>query len=147
MANTTKKHPGGRPRKTIQNCLPENWKDIILEMSAKGCSHVEIRAHLCLMGGKFSHETWYALKDREQEFSDTIKIAGVLCQAWWERMGRNNITAQYFQTGLWYANMKNRFGWRDQQPEKSDEEIKERELEFVGMPKGEVNGRYKRFYN
>ena len=103
----------GRPCKTTENCLPEDWENVILEMSAEGCSDIEIRANLCLLGGSFSHQTWYALIEREQEFLDTIKKGKVLCQGWWENQGRTSLNKQFFKTGLWYANMKNRFGWRD----------------------------------
>ena len=103
----------GRPRKTVENCLPDNWKEVILARSAEGCSDVEIRAELCLLGGSFSHQTWYALEEREEEFFETIKKGKVLCQAWWEKQGRIALNDKVFQTGLWYANMKNRFMWRD----------------------------------
>ena len=105
----------GRPCKTVENCMPDNWKELILEMSAEGCSDVEIRAHLCLLGGKFCHNTWDALIEREEEFMNTIKKGKVLCQSWWEKEGRTSLNKQFFKTGLWYANMKNRFGWRDPQ--------------------------------
>jgi hypothetical protein len=103
----------GRPPKKLEDCLPKNWRDIILDMSAEGLSDVEIRAQLCLAGGKFNYDTWYALKDREKEFAETLQIGKLLCQAWWEKQSRISLSDQNFQTGNWYANMKNRFGWRD----------------------------------
>ncbi len=110
--------PGeGRPKKQLKDIgLPENWKDIILEESAKGCSDVEIRAHLCMLGGKFSHHTWDTLKDRDAEFTDTLKKGKILCQAWWEKQSRQSLDHSkntVFETGSWFANMKNRFGWKD----------------------------------
>lgn len=116
MKKPKKKHAGGRPKKTVKNCLPENWKEIILQLSSEGMSDVEIRAELCIAGGKFSHETWYALKERDAEFSETLNIGKVLCQAWWEKQSRTRLyhsKGSIFETGSWYANMKNRFGWRD----------------------------------
>lgn len=114
--NYTKKT--GRPSKTVANCLPENWKEVIIDMSTYGMSDVEIRAKLCLLGGKFNYDTWYALKKREVEFAETLKIGKVLCQGWWEEQGRSSLRhdkQEVFETGLWYANMKNRFGWSDKQ--------------------------------
>lgn len=111
-----KKNPVGRPIKTTANSLPENWKEIIYTMSAEGCSDVEIRAALITAGGIKSasiEKLWYALQEREEEFYLTIKSAKELCQAWWEKQGRENLNSKFFQTGCWYANMKNRFGWRD----------------------------------
>ena len=105
--------PGaGRPRKA----LPENWKELILQYSAEGCSAVEIRANLCMLTGTFDHTTWDALIEREQEFSTTVKKASVLCQAWWERQARYHLghnKNDVFETALWFINMKNRFGWVD----------------------------------
>jgi hypothetical protein len=107
------KHPGGRPPKRKEDCLPTNWKEIIYDLSAQGCSDVEIRAKLCLAGGKFSLTVWNALKERDQEFCEVIRNALILCQAWWEEQGRVNLGVKGFQTALWFINMKNRFGWTD----------------------------------
>lgn len=107
---------GGRPPVTLEN-LPKDWKEKVLLMSAQGMSAVEIRASMCLTGRgktlKFHQNTWDALQTRDEEFLLTIKIGKDLCQAWWEAQGRKSLKAKNFQTGLWYANMKNRFGWKD----------------------------------
>ena len=115
-AKDMKKNKGGRPPKTLKDFnLPDNWKEIIYEMSAEGCSDVEIRAYFLMKGGKFSQPTWDALKEREAEFLLTIQQAKILCQAWWEKVSRVSLHDKDFQTGNWYANMKNRFGWCDKQ--------------------------------
>lgn len=116
-----KRNKPGQPRKTVENCLPENWEDMILEMSAEGMSDVEIRAKLCMVSveegkKKFSQRVWYALQDRDERFKEILKIGKVLCQAWWEEVSRKNLVHSkfdVFETGSWYANMKNRFGWSD----------------------------------
>lgn len=108
--------PAGRPRKTVDDCLPANWKEIILEMCANGKSEVQIRAALCLAGGSFSHNIWYALQERDEEFCETIKNGRDLCQAWWESKSQENVTHGrdiVFETGNWSMNMKNRFKWTD----------------------------------
>lgn len=111
--NYTKKT--GRPRKTLEEYgLPDDWKKTIYDMSAKGCSAVEIQAHFVYNGVEgFNHNAWDKLRVHDVEFKTTINKANILCQAWWEKAGRQGITAQTFNTGCWYANMKNRFGWRD----------------------------------
>ena len=109
--------PAGRPTKKLQDMqFPSNWKDIIFEMSLQGCSDVEIRAKLLTSSGvkaKTIEYMWYKLQEIDEEFSRTVQIAHKLCNAWWEREGREGLKAQVFNTGLWYANMKNRFGWAD----------------------------------
>ena len=107
--------PRGRPKKQIEDFLPKDWKEKIYQWSSEGQSAVEIRANFCMAGGTFSEDLWTALEEREEEFSRTVKKASVLCQQWWEKQGRTNLRCNIFQTGLWYANMKNRFGWRDTQ--------------------------------
>jgi len=100
--------PAGRPKKTLED-LPKNWKEKTIELASEGCSDVEIRVELnCI-----SDDLWQRLIKENEEFSLTVKKAHSLCQAWWEKQGRVNLKTKDFQTGLWYANMKNRFGWRD----------------------------------
>ncbi len=126
-----KKHAGGRPPRKKEDLLPENWKEKIFEMSKQGMSDVEIRAELCTTKGKkFSLKLWYALKERDEEFGDTIQIAKVLCQAWWEKQARVRIyhnKEMVFETGSWYANMKNRFGWRD----KTEHDVSDRAAQGI----------------
>lgn len=112
------KKVGGRPMMPISERLPEGWQQIILDLSAEGASDVEIRAHLCLMGGKFNHDAWYTLERCNVEFAETLKKAEVLCEAWWINQARKNLKhgkENVFETALWFINMKNRFGarWQD----------------------------------
>lgn len=114
--NASKKHPGGRPKKTLDD-LPSDWRETVIKMSMDGCSECEIRAALTVRGGKFYHQLWDALEKREEEFSSTLKKAKKLCQAWWEKQGRINLKEKDFNHVLWYMNMKNRFSdeWKDKQ--------------------------------
>lgn len=107
------KHAGGRPVKTVANCLPDNWKDLILGMSYQGYSEAEIRAELTMNGKKFNHNLWYSLQDRDKEFQETITIGKVLCEAWWTSQARKGLRSKSFQSFIWFCNMKNRFGWKD----------------------------------
>lgn len=103
-----KKKPVGRPKKTLKD-LPKNWKKIVLNLKKKGASDVEVRAAL----NSISDDLWYRLIEENEEFSRTIKKGGLLCQTWWEKQGRTNLHSRDFNHGLWYMNMKNRFGWKD----------------------------------
>lgn len=105
----------GRPRKEMKDILPSNWEEQVYKLSLHGKSECQIRRDLCVVNGKFTKGLWYAFKERYQDFSAAIQIGKQLSQAWWEDCSQANLTSQHFQTGSWYANMKNRFGWRDQQ--------------------------------
>lgn len=128
----------GRPRLEIATVFPENWKDLVEQMSDLGYSESMIRVELCKIKGKFSRDLWFDLVKRDADFSDTLQRCKVLRQAWWERQAVENLKAQNFQTGLWYACMKNMFGWRDKQEvEHSGEvvhhyEVKKQDLEDRG---------------
>ena len=111
--NYTKKP--GRPPKKIQDIFPPDWKERIFAASILGKSNEQIRRDFCVVNSNFREDIWYAIAEREEEFSKAIKIGKVLCEAWWQDISQDNLTAQHFQTGSWYANMKNRFGWKDPQ--------------------------------
>jgi len=115
------KHPGGRPKKTLDN-LPKNWKDIILKIKKEGGSDVEVRVAL-----NISVDLWERFIKEIKEFSETIKKGDDLCNAWWLKKGRTNLENRKFSAVLWYMNMKNRFGWKD----KSEVE--------VGFPKNLID--------
>lgn len=109
------KHAGGRPKDDLKARLPEGWEDIILDLCAKGKADVQIRAHLCMMGGKFDHHAWYKLKDLDQQFKETLYKGRSLQEAWWINILQDNILNNKLQTFAWFANMKNRFSehWKD----------------------------------
>lgn len=112
----------GRPFVTMEELNPD-WRDTMLQLASQGYSDVEIRAALCYVDheddyGKyrsFSIQRWNRLQDRVEEFAVTYKICRVLCEAWWMMKGRRGIDSTYFNTAVWFINMKNRFGWKDKQ--------------------------------
>jgi len=106
--------PGGRPT----SYKPEMC-DIAIELMAKGASKVEVCAAIGI-----SKETLYQWCNPESDyynkaFSDAIKTGMALCQAWWERVGREFMFNEDGKNGLnsavWIFNMKNRFrdDWMD----------------------------------
>lgn len=101
------KNKGGRPTIKLTD-LPDGWKKKIVDLSKEGASIVELSVELGV-----SRDTFYALCDRESEFSDTIKICKEYCEVWWLKKGRKNLENKDFSFTGWYMNMKNRFGWRD----------------------------------
>jgi len=109
----------GRPTKKLEDCLPENWKDIVLLLSADGASDCEIRSAFCVQRDKkghaikFNSQLWSRLEERENEFRQTLQKGEVLCKAWWMERGRKNVGNSFFNSSVFFMNMKNRFGWRD----------------------------------
>ena len=103
--------PAGRPRKTLDD-LPENWKIDMMVLATEGGSDVEIRSKVL---GNISDDLWYALIEREPEFSRTVKKCKAACEAWWTRRGREMALGSEGNATVWIFNMKNRFDWRDKQ--------------------------------
>lgn len=106
--------PSGRLKESIDT-LPEGWETIVLELYAEGASDVEIKATIANWRGSFSNDLWDRWLLEEPIFSETIKKGKMLSHAWWEKTGRKNLHMKDFQSALWYMNMKNRFGWADNQ--------------------------------
>jgi len=120
--------PAGRPTK-----YREEMNDTALNLMKEGASIVEVCAEL-----EISRETLYDWCNPESErhikvFSDTIRRGKVLCQAWWERQGRLNLSAKEFQTGLWNQNMKCRFpnDWIPTEKKETKVEVADKAIEFV----------------
>lgn len=100
-----------RPKQTLD--LPDNWQAEILELYKEGGSDVEVKALIYSWRNSFSNDLWDRWLKEEPVFSETIKKGRMLCEAWWSREGRENLSDRDFSPTLWYMNMKNRFGWRD----------------------------------
>lgn len=130
-----KPNKGGRPPALKE--LPEGWQDTIIELYSQGCGDYEIMAEIYRVRGSFSKDLFYKWLGEWGEFSDTIKRGRLLSQAWWEQAGRLGLITQGFNTGLWFINMRNRFGWHDKQEQTTAEETKKPELfkwEIKGLP-------------
>jgi hypothetical protein len=138
----------GRPQKTLKDMnFPENWKDIVFEMSINGCSETEIRAKFITYNGtnaKSITSMWHKLQERDEEFREAIQISKTLCQAWWENEGKKYLfhdKGMVFETGCWYANMKNRFGWRDKKEvETNDKTPRKVIIQVVNVNQSGNNG-------
>jgi hypothetical protein len=75
---------------------------------AEGASITECAAEI-----RVSKQTIYNWAEEHPEFLDSLNEGRALCEAWWERQGRENLKDKDFNHVLWYMNMKNRHGWRD----------------------------------
>ncbi len=115
---STSKNKAGRPKETIES-LWEGWYNDVLDLYKTGGSDVEVKALIWEKRGSFSNDLWDRWMKEEPEFSETIKIGKMLCEAWWVKNGRTNLRDNDFSYTGWYMQMKNRFGWRD----KSEQDV------------------------
>jgi hypothetical protein len=88
---------------------------VIMELAEVGASLMEI----CVAVG-IVRETAYDWMRPEsdrycKEFSDTIRAARAVSQAWWEKKGRENVGNKDFNTALFNKQIAGRFpdDWRD----------------------------------
>jgi len=114
---SSEKKKMGRPRIEVSD-LPEDWKEIILDLSSQGASIVELAVAIDV-----GRNTFYELSERDQDFSNTVKRCKELCEVWWVRNGRTNLGNKEFSYTGWYMNMKNRFNWADKQETKVSGEL------------------------
>lgn len=103
----------GRPLQGLD--LPEGWQDEIISLYSEGASDVEVKALIIGWRGSISNDLWERWMKEEKDFSETIKRGRAISNAWWERVGRQQLGNKEFSYTGWYMNMKNRFGWADKQ--------------------------------
>jgi transposase len=115
----TEKKPTGRPT----DYRPEYDKRIV-EVMREGASLVEFVAEIGV-----TRETAYEWARVHPSFSDAFTRARLLCQAWWERQGRDNLLDEFsdgagtkFNDRLWNKNVSCRFreDWSDAKPEEKN---------------------------
>ena len=97
----------GRPTKYTDD-MPER----VIALMSQGASLVEVAADLGVSRATLSK--WQD-DDEKPGFVEAIKGGIELSEAWWMREGREALRDRQFNHGLWYMNMKNRFGWSDKQ--------------------------------
>ena len=92
---------GGRPTK-----YKEEYCDEIVSFMANGSSKVQFCAHIGIC-----YDTFLDWKVKHQKFSESIKRADMVCQAWWESKGQKAIFGgvEGFNPTGYIFNLKNRF--------------------------------------
>jgi transposase len=103
-----KKNKGGRPTK-----YKEEYCDKVIEVMREGASKVEFCAEIGI-----SYNTFLSWQDENPEFMTSVKTGDMMCQAWWEKKGRQaTFNSEGFNATSYIFNMKNRFkdDWRDKQ--------------------------------
>lgn len=84
--------------------------EAVIAMGEEGKSKVEIAHELRV--GRTTIQRWEA---EHEDFRVAMAYAKDAEQAWWERQGRTNLTAQHFQSSMWSRSMAARFpdDWRE----------------------------------
>lgn len=109
--------------------LTTGWREDLLQCYSVGMADSEVQRELGLTSKEFDK-----LYRGDMEFETLVDHGRTLCKAWWYTQGRLNLSNRSFQHPLWYAHMKNRFGWSDktesiQKDGKSIEDMSEDELQ------------------
>lgn len=87
--------------------------NMVTELMRNGISKTELISELDI-----SWDTLARWQKNIPEFSEAIKHGEKLSEAWWMKLGRENLYSKNFNHRLWYINMKNRFSWCDKQDHK-----------------------------
>lgn len=106
----------------------------IVEYMRQGFSKIAFAAHIGI-----NVSSIYEWERNYPEFSVAIKVAEQECQKYWENMGNMGAMGMIpnFNATAWIFNMKNRFKWRDKQPEEvtqvnvNIEKMSDEELEKI----------------
>lgn len=102
-----------------------------------------------------SRQTLYNWLDKYPEFKEAKEIGESLSLLFWEKMGRSGAMTvvdrekgikRSLNAGVWSMNMKNRFGWRERQPEERDD-IKVTVTNEVTVDKTDLEDRIKQLKN
>jgi hypothetical protein len=102
----------GRPKEGLDS-LPPLWKDNILYAYSLGAADIEIKAWILGVRGSFSNDLWDRWMKEEAEFSETIFQGRMVAEAFYSKIGRENLSNPKFNHQAWYLHMKNRFKWSD----------------------------------
>lgn len=97
---------GGRPSE-----YRDEYCEKVLELGRQGFSVVEMAAEIGVSRPTLE-ANW---PEAHPEFLEAFTHARELSQAWWERQGRENLTADKFQAQLYSRSMAARFphDWRE----------------------------------
>jgi hypothetical protein len=103
--------PGGRPT----DYKPE-YCELLIQYMSKGYSYQTFAAQV-----NCNVDTLYEWEKKNPEFSDAKKMGFIKSQAFWEDIGIQGLwtapNGPNLNATVWIFNMKNRFKWRDKQPD------------------------------
>lgn len=125
LENATK-NKRGRP-----TSYDPKYCDELMEFMAQGYSYEAFAGKISVTVG-----TLYEWEKANKDFSEAKELAFAKNRIFWEGLGINNIinktdsesfgegfsksTSRSLNSSVWVFNMKNRFKWRDKQPDEND---------------------------
>lgn len=88
----------------------QDYCELVIALGSEGKSKTEIAFEIGVV--RQTLDDWAS---KHQDFSHALTRAKQAEQAWWERQGRTNLTAQVFQSSMWSRSMAARFPdeWRE----------------------------------
>ncbi len=110
-----------------------DYCELVIALGSEGKSKTEIAFEIGVV--RQTLDDWAS---KHPDFSNALTRAKQAEQAWWERQGRTNLTAQIFQASMWSRSMAARFpeDWREKVGHvggnKDDEPIKT-ETTHIGL--------------
>lgn len=105
--NPTPKKKAGQPTKY----KPEYCEQVVAFM-AQGFSVEAFAGHVWV-----SKDTLYEWMERYPEFKEAVAIGRERSRVWWEEAARAGLMTEKgtsFSAATWIFNMRNRFGWRNE---------------------------------
>lgn len=107
-----KKNPGGRPT----DYRPE-YCELLIKHLEQGLSIESFGAIV-----NVSKETIYTWFEKHPKFLDAKKKGLVKSRLWWEKCGHKGMwSGKQFNAAVYIFNMRNRFGWHDQQGQNEED--------------------------
>lgn len=101
--------PKGKIHKWNSPYMPDIL-DKIPDLYKNGEADVEVAVNIGI-----SKDTFYRWLKEIPDFAKAVHVGRSLSEKWWLEMGREGVMGiRKVQATIWFANMKNRFGWKDQ---------------------------------
>lgn len=103
----------------VKVSFKERYRKRVIELSARGQSYEEIITNLVHKDGVFLLEVYEEIKNNEKDLKGLVSEYEKLAYGWWVAQGRMFVIGTTLPSDeklnyqVWYANMKNRYGWKD----------------------------------
>jgi hypothetical protein len=103
------KRKAGRPKgSTKTKSTEESWVDKLVRLYEEGADDTEVCKSL-----KLSYNEFDKRYKSDELFRELVDYGRLAARAWWLELGRRGAKDGKINFSVWYAVMKNRFGWTD----------------------------------